>query len=214
MKKPKRIIVYDLETNGRSTLLDRILEVYMLVYDTDEKKIVKEYHSLVQIEFNHVHLYVYCKTGWTRDYLNEHGRSIADVITDVHQILKEEENTIVSGYNIRQFDNKFLQKYFRRYELPSFDFERKSFDCYIDQKAHLLGMKKSRCPKNWQDIHDRIIVNHYNKQISEMGHKMALQDTCTFYGISVDQQQQHHAKYDTMLAFEILKRQRPDWIKK
>lgn len=217
MKKkwvPKRIIVYDLESNGRSTVSDRVLQVGLIVFDTEQQKVIKTYHSLVKIENNHVDYFLYHHTGWTREYLNQYGVDLGTVIRNIYDIIHEEPDTVMAGYNIRQFDNKLLAKYVRKFALKPFRFEDKSFDTYIDYKAHLLGFKKVKCPGNWKEIHDGIIVNHYNRQLTDKGFRMKFKDACDFYGIGINESDQHHAPYDAQLTFEMLKRQRPDWIKK
>ena len=216
MKKhiPKRIIIYDLETNGRSTVSDRILQVGLIVFDTELQKVIRTFNSLVKIGTNHVDYFLYHYTGWTREYLNEYGADLGAVVQEVYDIIHEEPDTVMAGYNIRQFDNKFFVKYVRKFSLKPFRFEEKSFDVYLDYKAHLLGFKKTKYPGNWKDIHDRIIVNHYNKQLTDQGFRMKFKDACDFYGIEINEGDQHHATYDAQLTFEMLKRQRPDWIKK
>lgn len=216
MKKkqlPNRIIVYDLETNGRSTVSDRILQVGLIVFDVVKQKVLYTYNSLVKIENNHVDYFLYHHTGWTQEYLNHYGRNLKDVVSDVYDILHEEPNTTIAGYNIRAFDNRFFLKYVRKYSLLPFKFEDKSFDTYLDYKADLLHFKKSNCPGNWKDIHDKIIVNHYNRKLMDEGHRMKFKDACDFYGISINENSQHHAPYDAELTFEMLRRQRPDWIR-
>ena len=214
VKKPKRIIVYDLETNGLSAVMDRILQVALVVFDVTEQRIVRTYTNLVKIGNNQVDYFVYFHNGWTREFLNLEGKELRQVVEDVYEILHEEEDCVVSGYNIRQFDNKFFGKYVRRFSLRTFPFEAKSFDCSLDYKAHILGHKKAKCPGNWKELHDTIIVNHYGRQMAEKGYRSALKDACDFYGIDVKTNEQHDARYDTAVTFEMLRRQRPDWIKK
>ena len=211
---PRKIIFYDLETNGLSSSLDRILEVYLAKYDFEKRgKKVKEFHSLIKIDNNHVDRYAFKKNGWTDEFLNTNGRPMADVMTDTYKILNEDEDSFLCGYVIRSFDNHFLKKMERRYEFTPFDFDNRTFDLALEYSAVLAGLYDRYPKEQWRTVHKMVLGNDYSHYIKGAGYGLKIEDCCAYYGIPVDNSQQHNARYDTMLNIEILKKQRPDWFK-
>ena len=210
---PTKIAYYDLETNGRSTSLDRILEVYITKYDLEKgEKHLKYLHSLIQVENNNVDLYAFKKNGWTEEILNDNGRPMKEVMSDTFKFLNEDDDTILCGYVIRTFDNLFLQKMQRRYGFKEFDFENRTFDLALEYKATLAGLYNRFSRKDWRAVHQMVLRNDYSRIIKETGFGLKTEECCKYYGVSVDEKLQHNAEYDTGLNIEILKRQRPEWF--
>ena len=210
--KPKNILFYDLETNGASHELDRILEVYAAKYNLTSREKEKEFHSLVKIDDNNVELFAFHKTGWTEEYLNTNGRPIQNVAIDFYKLLTEDNTTLLCGFYIRNFDNHFWRKYEKRYSLPRFPYDHRTFDCAIEYKAELAGLYE-RFPKDdWRKVHDMVLANNYKTLIKRSGYGLKTEDCCKYYHIPVNAKKQHQAKYDTELVIELLKKQRPGWL--
>lgn len=210
-----KLFFYDLETNGVSHSLDRILEVYFLKVVLLEKKRLKrlsEFHSYVKIENNHVDMYAFHKNGWTEEFLNTKGRPMDQVVKDVYEILSEDNDTILCGYFIRTFDNLFLKKMERRYGLPAFNFEENTFDIALEYKAQLAGLYERFPKEKWRMVHEMVLNNDYSHYIKKTSYGLKTEECCRYYGIPVDSSKQHNAKYDTVLAMEILKKQKPEWF--
>lgn len=213
--KPDKILLYDFETNGVSHSLDRILEVYMQKLSlTGRPKILREFYSLIKIDDNHVDMYAFHKNGWTEDFLNENGRPMEDVMKDSFEILNEDNDTILCGYFIKTFDNKFFEKMRRRYGFPEFDFSNKTFDIALEYKAKLAGLYERFPRENWKMVHDMVLNNDYSHYIKKTQYGLKTEESCRYYGIPVDSKKQHNAKYDTSLALQILQKQRPEWFTK
>jgi len=211
LKRPGRIICYDLETNGKSSIEDRILEIAMIIYDVSSKQ-TQKYHSLIKIDFNNVELYAYCLTGYTREYLNENGRDLMEVMRETFAIINEEPDTIISGYNINNFDNLFLSKYHHMLFQKPWHWKDKSFDCFIDWKADILNMKDARYKADWRSVHYMIASNNYTKRLNSAQAVKKLADAAIFYGIDCEIDKFHNAQYDTETTFKILQKQQPHWF--
>ena len=198
--------------------MDRILEVYLLVYNCKKNKIEKEYHNYVQILTNNVEVYVHMQTGWTAQFLNEMGVPMLQMIAEVNNITTvEAPEALIVGYNIRRFDNQFLYKYEKRYDLDSPNYQFRSFDVYLEFKAVLAGLYDTKAKReDWRTAHGMVLKNDYSTFIKEnkgMG-SLNMEACCRYYGVKVDNKKQHHAKYDSILALEVLKKQRPEWFEK
>ena len=212
--KPRKIIFYDLETNGLSSSLDRRLEVYLAKYNFEKgkAKFEKEFHSLVKIDNNHVDRYAFKKNGWTDEFMNTNGRPMEEVMIDTAQMLNEDQESILCGYVIKTFDNHFLQKMWKRYAFTPFDFDSRTFDLAIEYKATLAGLYERFDREDWRSVHNMVLRNDYSHYIKLTGYGLKTEHCCAYYGIPVEEGQQHNARYDTNLNIEILKKQRPEWF--
>lgn len=214
MKKTKvlpDILLYDFETNGQSPETDRILEVYIAYYSKGIMS--KDYHSYVKIGNNNVDLYTYLKTRWTPDFLNENGKEIPEVLAEAYSLFLRNEQSLIAGYFIIQFDNRFFRKYQKRYGFPEIDFDNRTFDIGLEYKASLLGMYDKKFKrKQWREAHRYVLKNDYTRLLHERGYRLKFENCCDYYSVDYDSKKLHHAKYDTIKSIEVLQKQRPEWF--
>ena len=106
------LIVFDLETTGLSSTKDRIIELAAIRYRVDKEFGFKEDDTL--------HLYINPGivisekitelTGITNEFL-EDKPSEAEAFEEIEEFFGE---TVVSGYNVRAFDVKFMEELYAR----------------------------------------------------------------------------------------------------
>ena len=194
----KRVIVYDFETNG--FFCDKTQPIEVCVKIIEDGKI-DYYHSYINIRdgFNYVPYNIVDLTGITKQILDEKGRNIRDVFSDLYEIFNQEGNFVV-GYNIMTFDNKFLEREFKAIgkDMPSLTF----FDCQMQFKSKLCNIRRN----NGEDR------NAFYKRVNvyrAKGAKYKLIDAVNHYGIpKVDAF--HGAKADVDYTHEVYLRQREE----
>lgn len=218
---PSVIIVFDIETNGRSFNEDRILEIYALAINlTGTKPRFKSFHRTVKIEENNVDLFIQLTRGWTNEYLNKNGVYPQDAINEFVGFINREtlkippSDYLLVGYNTIQFDNKFLKKYFREYRIEM-ELDSVTFDCFLENKAIVLGIRSGEYIKDWRKLHKRMLNNDYSRPLAEIGANtegLSLRDACIRNGIDFSVNNAHHAQYDTIKCLQLLIQQKPAWF--
>ena len=219
---PKTFIVFDLETNGKSHIEDRILEIYAIGITLLPKTVrIKEFHRLIKIEQNNVDLFIQLVRGWDNNFLNEYGVHPEQAITEFYKFIRDyqqkDPNTLISGYNITGFDNKFIKKAFKRYGL-GLDIDYMAFDCFIEYKSVLLKSNNGEYLKDWRRRHKRVLNNEYayNKIMTTSGVRvgLSLREACHAYRIDFNDNMAHFAKYDTIKSLQLLIHLMPAWFDK
>lgn len=146
MKKYKRIIIYDFETNGYWSPLNQPIEVYMKIIESGKKERV--FQSLIKTKYK-LNSAIIQFTGITDELLAEQGRDISEVFRDIAQLLHEEPETLLVGFFNRKFDDKFLNYYLMKCWNDGWDKswllnwdENNIYDCAATFKADLMGLTK------------------------------------------------------------------------
>lgn len=116
--KYQRFFIYDLETGGFSGVKDDILEVgYMLCTRDEDGKFVevkrKQYFVQTDQPVTNSHIH-----GITKEMCDADGYTQLECLSDLDEYFND-KGTLVIGYNIESFDNKFLWNYAQRFN-PSF----------------------------------------------------------------------------------------------
>lgn len=168
----KRIIIYDLETNGFPSETNQPIEVCLKIIEEGK---IEYYHSFVNIigGINHVPYHITGLTGITKEILDEKGRDFDIVFNEVHEIFNREGNFVI-GYNIVGFDNRFLELVFKKIGKPMPKLQ--CFDCQMEFKAKITGLKKAE-GETKASFYRR--VNGYRAK----GAKYKLIDAVNHYGI-------------------------------
>lgn len=160
------MIFYDIETTGLNVLQDRIIEIYALKINGNERT---EMHHFINPgihipqEASDIH-------GYTDDFVRDKPLLI-DVI---HEISNFFENESLCGYNIKKYDNLIMDVEFSRYD---YDFNldaRKVIDVYelwaIMEPRSLAGALKRFCNEESNNLHgameDVVVTNRvYNRML-------------------------------------------------
>ncbi len=133
-----RILVYDLETGGFSGVTDDILEVGYIVCDRVDNKLVEiERNSFLvktdkEIKNSHIH-------NITNNMCNE-GISQKECIQNMAKYFND-PTTLVCGYNIIKFDNKFFENYATRITGENFTINNDILDVQPIMKDRLNVQK-------------------------------------------------------------------------
>ena len=158
------MIYFDLETTGVNLLRDRIIEIYALKIEGENRN---ELHHFINPgipippEATAIH-------GYTNDFVNDKPR-MQDVIQEIDEFF-EGQNLI--GYNNRNFDNLLLSIEFTRCGHAFRLEERKIIDVYEMwsrlEPRNLAGAYKRFCDKTSDDLHGakedvKVVTEVYNK---------------------------------------------------
>jgi DNA polymerase-3 subunit epsilon len=190
------MIYYDLETTGLDVLNDRIIEIYALKINGAEQT---ELHHFVNPgihipkEASDIH-------GYTDDFVKDKPL-LKDLIEEIHKFF---ENETLIGYNVRKFDNIFLDVEFDRY---GYDFkidERKTIDVFelwtIMEPRNLAGALKRFCNETSDNLHSaKEDVNAASKVYTKMLEQFSLS------GKSIDEMAAISLKEKNSLCFGKLK---------
>lgn len=168
------MIFYDLETTGTDVINDRIIEIYALKINGDEKS---ELHYIlnpgipIPPDASAVH-------GYTDDDVRDKPL-LSDVINEIEEFFAGED---LIGYNNRKFDNLLLNVEFTRCGKDLRIDERKTLDIYemwtTLEPRNLGGAYKRFCNETSENLHgakeDVIVLNKiYSKmlEVFELGDK-------------------------------------------
>lgn len=106
------VVFYDLETSGRSSKKDRVLQFAAIRYDIKEGKEIDKINLFIKCPFsipkeiteiNHI----------TDELLEKEGMEEETVIEQIKDFIKESD--IIAGYNNNSFDDKFMENLYREY---------------------------------------------------------------------------------------------------
>lgn len=109
----KPFIVYDLETTGKNSTVDRIVQ-----FSANRYEVIAGKYTLT----DSINLYIRPPFLMSQDVINVHGitnefladkEDESEVFPKIRQFI-EQRGSIICGYNIVKFDNKFLEKLYER----------------------------------------------------------------------------------------------------
>lgn len=194
-KPYSRIITYDFESDGQWSPLNQPIEVYMLLADHRCRN-TGAFHSFIKAP-HRLNSLVLELTGITDEILEAEGREIKEVFQDISLILKEKQKTLLVGYGIRNFDNRFLNFYLMKFGLPQWN-EEHCWDVYARFRADLFGLHQHDGESN--AAFEKRCLNHRHA-----GHvPLKLKDACEHYGIQHNGKF-HRAQDDVEKVWEIFK---------
>lgn len=119
-----RLAFIDIETTGFSRQWDYIIEIAALLYDTEEKKVIKEFHEYIKPGKN-IPAKITEITGITNAMVAD-ARDEVEVLTDFVEWMTLNKIDATVGHNIERFDRDFIKVRCGRYSIPMFESE------YID----------------------------------------------------------------------------------
>ena len=185
----KPIVIYDLETTGLDKSKDQIIQIALIKYDWNTKKIVESKNYYVQPVGNYsIPIGAYMVHHITADFLKDkpHFKEIAN---DVYEFF---EGCDIVTYNGCSFDNTILVEEFARCGIV---FDRRSYgnyDCCYEEKrinGNRLGDTFKR---------------YYGKSMEDAGLTAhdALSDVKATISIFVKQQENHPYEPEKILTID------------
>lgn len=198
----KRIIVYDLETNGFPSEKTQPIEVCLKIIEDGK---TEYYHSYINTidGSNYVPYHITGVNGITKEILDAKGRDFNIVMNELHEIFSKEGNFVI-GYNIATFDNRFLEIAFKKIgkAMPKFQF----FDCQMEFKAKVAKINRF-------NGEDRYSFYRRVNGFRAKGAKYKLVDAVNHYGIP-KLEAFHGAKADVDYTHEVYLKQRDELTQK
>lgn len=126
------ILAFDLETTGLSKEKDQIIQIAIIVFDTNTNNIVKSYSSYVQPIGNYsISLAGYFKHQITPKFLSDKPY-LKDIAPDIVRLFDENDNILT--YNGDNFDIPFLSYELQKYGY-NIDFTKKHcYDAFVEER--------------------------------------------------------------------------------
>lgn len=191
----RRLVIYDIETNGYfsdRTPYNQPIELAALVIEPDGK--FEQYAQLIQC--NKLFPHISNLTGITQQELNRRGAPLKEVVEKFSSWLAEDNYTLI-GHNIIDCDNKFLNRELGRARLPLIRVE----NCFDTRLQMMADLRKRKKPMR---------LTHYAFQREQRKGGNALKTNlvaaCKYYNIA-SPKNAHRALSDSYTTYLIFKEQ-------
>lgn len=145
MIKNKRVIVYDLETDGLSDKWNRVISFTALVITDSFTNFTLHSFHVKRRDNKPLPDFISKLTGLTTEIINNEGRPIEQAHQDISEIFGDQLDRVVVGHNIISFDNRFINHRFQKYDIDNEIFKTECFDTQRDYRAtHCAGIKGAK----------------------------------------------------------------------
>lgn len=186
-----QIIILDIETTGYSSVKNEIIELGLVVVNSEG---VKRWSRLIRCRAL-IPEHITKVTGISdQTYYEEPSVKIEDAVDYLIGLTESRKRTLIVGHDIRRFDLPFINEAFRKLKKKRFHIQN-IYDTLLQAKADISNIKS----RSFQATQTKAISYKVNRSVS-------LANIDTYYKFKA-LEPSHRAQIDALNTFQVLQKQ-------